>query len=99
MANDKSVQSFNVPKVRQTTASLNMKNLSQKQVKVRKDVKRQKKAVNSEEESMQGCVEENATVPAILTHLLKKPEEREEDFLKSDIYSSPMFRLDTSKFK
>jgi len=45
---------------------------------------------------VRGCVDENASIPAILTHLLKKPEEREEDFLKSDIYSSPMFRLDTS---
>ena len=77
-----------------------MKQMSQRQVKIRKDVARQKKsAVLSEEESAKGCVHESATVPAILTHLLKKPEEREEDFLKSDIYSSPMYRLDTSKYK
>ena len=44
-----------------------------------------------------GSANENSTVPNILNHLLTKPEMREEDFFKQDIYSSPKFRLDKSR--
>ena len=44
-----------------------------------------------------GSATENSAVPNILNHLLTKPEMREEDFFLQDIYSSPKFKLDSSR--
>ena len=43
---------------------------------------------------------EHETVPQILNHLLDKPDTISDlDFLKEDMYSSPRFMKDPSKFK
>ena len=43
--------------------------------------------------------EEASTVPKVLNHLIEKPDTISDiDFLKEDIYSSPKFMYDPSKY-